>query len=93
VDPEAIALLPYSSGTTGLPKGVVLTHANLVTSVRQLGRHLRPTRRDVALALAPFSHVMGFVVTCALPLAAGATVVTMARFDLEACWRSSSGTG
>jgi acyl-CoA synthetase (AMP-forming)/AMP-acid ligase II len=84
VDPEAMALLPYSSGTTGLPKGVVLTHANLVTSVRQLDRHLRLTPRDVVLALAPFSHVMGFVVTCALPLVAGATVVTMARFDLEA---------
>jgi acyl-CoA synthetase (AMP-forming)/AMP-acid ligase II len=84
VDPGAMALLPYSSGTTGLPKGVVLTHANLVTSLRQLGQHLRVTRRDIVLALAPFSHVMGFVVTCALPLASGATVVTMARFDLEA---------
>jgi acyl-CoA synthetase (AMP-forming)/AMP-acid ligase II len=84
VGPAAMALLPYSSGTTGLPKGVVLTHANLVTSVRQLDRHLRLTPRDVVLALAPFSHVMGFVVTCALPLVAGATVVTMARFDLEA---------
>jgi acyl-CoA synthetase (AMP-forming)/AMP-acid ligase II len=84
VDPGAMALLPYSSGTTGLPKGVVLTHANLVTSVRQLDRHLRLTPRDVVLAMAPFSHVMGFVVTCALPLVAGATVVTMARFDLEA---------
>jgi acyl-CoA synthetase (AMP-forming)/AMP-acid ligase II len=84
VDPDALALLPYSSGTTGLPKGVVLTHANLVTSVRQLDRHLRLTPDDVVLALAPFSHVMGFVITCALPLAAGATVVTMARFDLDA---------
>jgi acyl-CoA synthetase (AMP-forming)/AMP-acid ligase II len=84
VDPDAPALLPYSSGTTGLPKGVVLTHANLVTSVRQLDRHLRLVPDDVVLALAPFSHVMGFVVTCALPLAAGATVVTMARFDLAA---------
>jgi acyl-CoA synthetase (AMP-forming)/AMP-acid ligase II len=83
-DPGAMALVPYSSGTTGLPKGVVLTHANLVTSVRQLDRHLRLEARDVVLALAPFSHVMGFVVTCVLPLAAGATVVTMARFDLEA---------
>jgi long-subunit acyl-CoA synthetase (AMP-forming) len=38
VGPEAVALLPYSSGTTGLPKGVMLTHANLVTSVRQVRR-------------------------------------------------------
>ena len=83
VDDDAVALLPYSSGTTGLPKGVNLTHRNLVTAIRQLGRHLRVGERDVVLAVAPFPHVMGFVVTCALPLAAGATVVTMASFDFE----------
>ena len=82
VDPAAgVALLPYSSGTTGLPKGVELTHANLVTAVRQVSRGLRITDRDTLLAVAPFSHIMGFVVTLAVPLSAGATVVTMPRFD------------
>jgi acyl-CoA synthetase (AMP-forming)/AMP-acid ligase II len=80
-DPAAVALLPYSSGTTGLPKGVELTHANLVTSVRQVASGLRVTDRDILLAVAPFSHIMGFQVTLAVPLCAGATVVTMARFD------------
>jgi acyl-CoA synthetase (AMP-forming)/AMP-acid ligase II len=80
-DPLGVALLPYSSGTTGLPKGVELTHANLVTSVRQVSRGLRITDRDTLLAVAPFSHIMGFQVTLALPLCAGATVVTMPRFD------------
>jgi acyl-CoA synthetase (AMP-forming)/AMP-acid ligase II len=84
LDPgTAVALLPYSSGTTGLPKGVMLTHANLVTTVRQMDRGLRLTRRDTVLAVAPFFHVMGFMATLALPLASGATVVTMPRFDLE----------
>jgi acyl-CoA synthetase (AMP-forming)/AMP-acid ligase II len=84
VDPDtAVALLPYSSGTTGLPKGVMLTHANLVTTVRQVNRGLRLTARDTVLAVAPFFHVMGFTATLALPLACGATVVTMPRFDLE----------
>ena len=83
VTDDAVALLPYSSGTTGLPKGVLLTHRNLVTAIRQLGRHLRIGERDVVLAVAPFAHVMGFVVTCALPLAAGATVVTLARLEFE----------
>jgi acyl-CoA synthetase (AMP-forming)/AMP-acid ligase II len=82
LDPvTAVGLLPYSSGTTGLPKGVLLTHANLVTSVRQVGSGLRISERDTLLAVPPFSHVMGFLVTLAVPLCAGATVVTMPRFE------------
>jgi acyl-CoA synthetase (AMP-forming)/AMP-acid ligase II len=77
-----LALLPYSSGTTGLPKGVMLTHGNLVAAARQVGTGLGLGERDTVLAVAPFAHVMGFVVTLAAPLAAGATVVTMPRFDL-----------
>jgi acyl-CoA synthetase (AMP-forming)/AMP-acid ligase II len=82
LDPATtVGLLPYSSGTTGLPKGVLLTHANLVTSVRQVGSGLRVGERDTLLAVPPFSHIMGFLVTLAVPLCAGATVVTMPRFD------------
>ena len=82
LDPAtAVGLLPYSSGTTGLPKGVELTHANLVTSVRQVGRGLRIGEGDTLLAVPPFSHIMGFLVTLAVPLCSGATVVTMPRFD------------
>jgi acyl-CoA synthetase (AMP-forming)/AMP-acid ligase II len=80
-DPEDLALLPYSSGTTGLPKGVMLTHANLVASVRQVGSRVRLTERDVLIALAPFSHIMGFTVTGLVPLCSGATLVTIPRFD------------
>jgi acyl-CoA synthetase (AMP-forming)/AMP-acid ligase II len=84
LDPDtSVALLPYSSGTTGPPKGVMLTHTNLATTVRQLRSGLHVTERDVMLAVAPFFHVMGFMVNLALPLSSGATVVTMPRFDLE----------
>jgi acyl-CoA synthetase (AMP-forming)/AMP-acid ligase II len=80
-DPDAVALLPYSSGTTGLPKGVLLTHTNLVTMVRQVNAVARFTEQDVVLALAPFFHVLGGIVTLAVPLAVGATVVTVAQFE------------
>jgi acyl-CoA synthetase (AMP-forming)/AMP-acid ligase II len=78
---DDVALLPYSSGTSGLPKGVMLTHANLVTAVRQISRGLRLTPDDVVLALAPFSHVMGFVIKLGSALLAGARVVPVPRFD------------
>jgi acyl-CoA synthetase (AMP-forming)/AMP-acid ligase II len=83
-DPSALAFLPYSSGTTGLPKGVRLTHANLVTSVRQAQAFVRFSERDTVLAVAPFFHVLGAVVTLAMPLAAGAKVVTVPRFEPDA---------
>ena len=82
-DPDAVALLPYSSGTTGLPKGVRLTHTNLVTMVRQVAAVAGFTGNDTILALAPFFHVLGGIVTLAVPLAVGATVVTLPRFEPE----------
>jgi acyl-CoA synthetase (AMP-forming)/AMP-acid ligase II len=84
LDPAQLALLPYSSGTTGLPKPVMLSHANLTAAARQLGAGLALTPRDRFLALAPLAHVMGFVVSLCAPLAAGATVVVLPRFELAA---------
>ena len=82
-DPDTLALLPFSSGTTGLPKGVMLTHRNLVRRDASVELALGLTERDVVLAVPPFCHVMGFVVTLAAPLAAGATVVTLPRWDAD----------
>ena len=84
LDPGQLALLPYSSGTTGLPKPVMLSHANLTAAARQLGAGLALTPRDRFLALAPLAHVMGFVVSLCAPLAAGATVVMLPRYELPA---------
>jgi acyl-CoA synthetase (AMP-forming)/AMP-acid ligase II len=84
LDPaRAVALLPYSSGTTGLPKGVMLTHANLVVAVDQALSALKIKPRDTIVAVAPFAHAMGFIITLACGLTAGAAIVTQPRFAFE----------
>ena len=84
VDPDHdLAALPYSSGTSGLSKGVELTHAAMVTNVRQSQAVIGLNEDDVVVAVAPFFHAMGFGLVLPCSLAAGATVVTVARFDLE----------
>jgi acyl-CoA synthetase (AMP-forming)/AMP-acid ligase II len=83
VDPDRdLAALPFSSGTSGLPKGVELTHTALVTNVRQTQAALGFREDDVVVAVAPFFHALGFNMLLPGTLAAGATVVTLARFEL-----------
>ncbi|MEU8234226.1 AMP-binding protein [Actinoplanes sp. NPDC048967] len=85
IDPDRdLAALPFSSGTSGLPKGVELTHTALVTNVRQGEASLAFHEQDVVIAVAPFFHALGLNLVLPGSLAAGATVVTMGRFDLEA---------
>jgi acyl-CoA synthetase (AMP-forming)/AMP-acid ligase II len=84
VAPDDVVLLPYSSGTTGLPKGVELTHRNAVAHLAQLEPVLTLGPQDTVLAVAPMYHCMGLIAVVANALAQGATVVTLARFDLEA---------
>ena len=86
--PDDLAALPYSSGTTGLSKGVELTHANLVTNVRQSLAAVGFREDDVVVAVAPFFHAIGFNIILHASLAAGATVVTLPRFELEGFLRA-----
>jgi acyl-CoA synthetase (AMP-forming)/AMP-acid ligase II len=83
IDPaEDLAALPYSSGTTGLPKGVMLTHRNLVANICQVTGLFHTSERDRVIAVLPFFHIYGLVVIMNMTLHRGATVVTMPRFDL-----------
>jgi acyl-CoA synthetase (AMP-forming)/AMP-acid ligase II len=82
VAPDDVVALPYSSGTTGLPKGVMLTHRNLVANIAQtLGSGVIGPD-DTLVAVMPFFHIYGLQVTLNCGLRAGATVVTLPRFDL-----------
>jgi acyl-CoA synthetase (AMP-forming)/AMP-acid ligase II len=78
-----LAALPYSSGTTGLPKGVMLTHRNLVANVCQTEVLQRVREDEVLVGVLPFFHIYGMTVVMNLPLRRGATVVTMPKFDLD----------
>jgi acyl-CoA synthetase (AMP-forming)/AMP-acid ligase II len=84
IDPQQdLVVLPYSSGTTGLPKGVMLTHRNLVANLCQLEVFNTVCEDDTLLCVLPMFHIYGMVVIMNLGLYAGATIVTMPRFELE----------
>jgi acyl-CoA synthetase (AMP-forming)/AMP-acid ligase II len=82
IDPaEDVVALPYSSGTTGLPKGVMLTHRNLVANICQSLQD-RLSEDERVIAVLPFFHIYGLVWLMNIPLYLGATVVTLPRFEL-----------
>jgi long-chain acyl-CoA synthetase len=82
---NSLAALPYSSGTTGLPKGVMLSHYNLVSNVYQLiGPNATAMQhKDVLLCFLPLYHIYGLNVVLNPGLTLGATVVLMPRFNVQ----------
>ena len=87
IDPDHdIVVLPYSSGTTGLQKGVMLTHRNLVANLLQIDA-MESTEIRALLGVLPFFHIYGMVVIMNHGLMRGAAVVTLPRFDLETVLR------
>jgi acyl-CoA synthetase (AMP-forming)/AMP-acid ligase II len=78
-----LVVLPYSSGTTGLSKGVMLTHRNLVANLCQGAGALLAGEGERLIAVLPFFHIYGLVVLMGAAVWRGSTLVTMPRFDLE----------
>lgn len=87
VDPhQDLVVIPYSSGTTGLSKGVMLTHFNLVANIVQIhgmSDYKATTTDDVVMGVLPFYHIYGMVVIMITAMINGTPIVTMPRFDME----------
>lgn len=83
--PDDTALLQYTGGTTGIPKGVILTHRNLVANVMQC-RNWMPSLKDgneIFLSVTPFFHVFGMTAIMNLGIYIGAALVLLPRFKTE----------
>ncbi|HEY5581537.1 MAG TPA: AMP-binding protein [Rhodoferax sp.] len=83
---EALALLMYTSGTTGLPKGVMLSQSNLVANALAISAEHALGSADRVLAVLPLYHVNAFVVTMLAPLAHGGSLVLPAKFSSTRFW-------
>lgn len=80
---EDTAVLLYSSGTTGLPKGVMLTHRNVLANICQAQPLMSVSEDDVLIDALPFFHIAAWVILFHMGLYHGGTIVTLPRFDLE----------
>lgn len=81
-----LALLQYTGGTTGFPKGVMLTHKNLLANTKMCNAWLYKNKRgeERILAILPFFHVYGMTTVLVLSVMEGNTMIIMPKFDVEA---------
>ena len=91
--PGAPGLLMYTSGTTGKPKGVMLTQANLAASAVAISAEHALTDRDCVLAVLPLYHINAFAVTMLAPLAHGGSLAMPPRFSATAFWQQAIDAG
>lgn len=89
---EDLSLLPYSSGTTGLPKGVMLTHRNLVSNCQSINAPLPHTplvlpttgeHQDILPSFLPFFHIFGLMAVMIPRLAKGAKIIPIPKYDVD----------
>ena len=84
--PGSLALLMYTSGTTGLPKGVMLSQANLAANARAIAEEHQLGPSDRVLGVLPLYHINAFVVTMLAPLASGGSVAMAPKFSAARFW-------
>jgi long-chain acyl-CoA synthetase len=89
--PDRTALLMYTSGTTGVPKGVMLTQANLAANAAAIGREHELGANDRVLAVLPLYHINAFAVTMLAPLAHGGSLAIAGRFSAAQFWSQAIG--
>jgi acyl-CoA synthetase (AMP-forming)/AMP-acid ligase II len=90
--PDTVALLMYTSGTTGVPKGVMLTQANLAANAQAIGAEHALTHDDRVLAVLPLYHINAFAVTMLAPLATGGSLAVPPKFSAARFWAQASAT-
>jgi len=84
IDPlEDVALLQYTGGTTGVPKGAMLTHTNLLHNAFGVKVWGPVTEKDVMMGVLPFFHIYGMTVSLLTSLVSGATIILVPRFEVE----------
>jgi long-chain acyl-CoA synthetase len=91
--PDDEAMIIYTSGTTGKPKGVLLTHGNLLSNAQQIAEWLRLTEQDRSLMIMPLFHVNALMTTCLASLWVGGSVVLAPRFSASRHWETVSRHG
>jgi acyl-CoA synthetase (AMP-forming)/AMP-acid ligase II len=91
--PEDTALFLHTSGTTSRPKGVPLTHINLMTSIRNIAGHYRLTPQDTSLLVMPLFHVHGLIGATLSTFWAGGTLVVPPRFSGSSFWPAAKNYG
>jgi len=91
--PTDIAVLMYTSGTTGAPKGVLLSHHNLLANAHNISTEHRLGPDDRVLASLPLYHINGLVVTLLAPLYHAGSVVMTPRFSARTFWREAARAG
>jgi long-chain acyl-CoA synthetase len=84
--PDDEAVIIYTSGTTGKPKGVLLTHGNLLSNAEQIAEWLHITEDDRSLLIMPLFHVNALMTTCLAALWSGGSVVLAPRFSASRHW-------